>query len=394
MLQSIGIRPRNDFGSVTALGQLLMSDQLLMPYQIDVSDAVLFDVPLVVVLFEDTDYTVAWLPSLFLAETALFSHSVTGDTVRTYSEGLLAWCRYLVDHSCRVEDATEIHFKQFRNLLTHELTARGNRKRSSATIALTLRIVAIFYEWGEQQELFHSSLGKWIADNKALVRTQYSDSDVYRRRGRIGIPLVTNKLPVALPTEKVSKLVASVPNPYSLAFKWAVCTGIRRFELCQLSVEQIVEARESIGRQDVLGKLTIRRKGDKNLNLYVPRGLLDETWWYIQVERGEPIRPDDTHVFLKNGSPLSRETLSSAYSRAAMEANCASTLHHLRHTFAITAFDVLSEKAAQGVRINPLKVLQILLGHASMKTAEIYLQATQVRSDSVRSALDYLYGAT
>jgi len=142
-----------------------------------------------------------------------------------------------------------------------------------------------------------------------------------------------------------------------------------------------------------MGIVKIVRKGGRSLDVYVPSGLLDETWWYITTER--PVTPPrQTKVFVRaNGKPTTRRMLSETYRIAAEKNDVPSTLHHLRHTFAVTVFHHLSVKAQRGEEINPLKTLQVLLGHASIKTSEIYLRAFQVQSDSVRQALDYLYGS-
>ncbi|KHA76964.1 hypothetical protein NC77_18625 [Janthinobacterium lividum] len=48
----------------------------------------------------------------------------------------------------------------------------------------------------------------------------------------------------------------------------------------------------------------------------------------------------------------------------------------------------------EGDPINALKSLQILMGHASLETTEIYLDAMEVTSDAVAETLGYLYGAS
>jgi len=41
--------------------------------------------------------------------------------------------------------------------------------------------------------------------------------------------------------------------------------------------------------------------------------------------------------------------------------------------------------------VNPLKTLQILLGHANSETSEIYTQAASVANQAVMDALDSLF---
>jgi integrase len=160
-----------------------------------------------------------------------------------------------------------------------------------------------------------------------------------------------------------------------------------------LTIDQIVVARDALSNKDAMGVVRIVRKGGRELDLHVPSRLLDETWWYITTERPYAAR-GHTRLFVQaNGKPTTRRMLSETYRIAAEKNGVPSTLHHLRHTFAVTVFHHLSAKAQSGDAINPLKTLQVLLGHASVKTSEVYLRALHVQSDSVRQALDYLYGS-
>jgi site-specific recombinase XerD len=44
--------------------------------------------------------------------------------------------------------------------------------------------------------------------------------------------------------------------------------------------------------------------------------------------------------------------------------------------------------------MNSLKTLQVMLGHASVESTDLYLQAMETSSDAVMEALGYLYGAS
>jgi integrase/recombinase XerD len=53
----------------------------------------------------------------------------------------------------------------------------------------------------------------------------------------------------------------------------------------------------------------------------------------------------------------------------------------------------LQEEASCKPEINPLKVLQVLLGHASIQTTAIYLRCVELHADEVADTIAYLYGA-
>jgi integrase len=52
----------------------------------------------------------------------------------------------------------------------------------------------------------------------------------------------------------------------------------------------------------------------------------------------------------------------------------------------------LQAAAQRNPDINPLKVLQVLLGHASVETTAIYLRCVDLHEHDIAEAIDYLYG--
>jgi site-specific recombinase XerC len=52
----------------------------------------------------------------------------------------------------------------------------------------------------------------------------------------------------------------------------------------------------------------------------------------------------------------------------------------------------LQAQAAVKPDINPLKVLQVLLGHGSIQTTAIYLRCVELNAQEIAASLDYLYG--
>ena len=52
----------------------------------------------------------------------------------------------------------------------------------------------------------------------------------------------------------------------------------------------------------------------------------------------------------------------------------------------------LQAQAQRNPDINPLKVLQVLLGHASIETTAIYLRCVELHGDEIAETIEYLYG--
>jgi site-specific recombinase XerD len=88
-----------------------------------------------------------------------------------------------------------------------------------------------------------------------------------------------------------------------------------------------------------------------------------------------------------------RARLSAVFNAAFHAAGLDGSLHWLRHTFAMTMLVRLQRQAAtSGVDLNPLKVVQVLLGHASIATTAIYLRCVEVHERELAESLAYLYG--
>jgi integrase len=208
-------------------------------------------------------------------------------------------------------------------------------------------------------------------------------------------PAVLKRLPRALSYDEIRLLFREASPTYRLIFKWALLTGMRRFEICQLQVEQIPSPQQLALSRDGFARLNVRRKGSRDITTHVPVRLIEETHWYLLTEHSSPRSEKNGPLFLNSrGTAIHRASVSRIFRHCADRVGTDATFHHLRHTFAIYVLKLLDSAEAQGQTSNPLKTLQVMMGHASFGSTEIYLRAMDVSSDAVMQALDYLYGAT
>ena len=91
---------------------------------------------------------------------------------------------------------------------------------------------------------------------------------------------------------------------------------------------------------------------------------------------------------------MKRARLTAVFAAAFQAAGLDGSLHRLRHTFAMTMLVQLQAQAAAKPEINPLKVLQVLLGHGSIQTTAVYLRCVELHAREIAESLDYLYGGT
>jgi site-specific recombinase XerD len=319
-----------------------------------------------------------WAPTMYLARSAMRGRGVTGDTARTYGESLLHWMRYVAGENHTLATVTEELFQGYRIQLAHspEMNVRAN------TATLRLTVAAQFHLWCESNG-WQSPLGSYLMERE---KAEWKRSLTLRKMARH---------PRLLFPDEIKALFQLARQPYRLAFRWGLATGLRRFEVANLRIS-LLPSPEQLGKnEDGLSALTITRKGGGETSIYVPNSLIEETHWFLMTGRNPPKPEYEDVVFIdRTGEPLSRQALSREFRRCANLIGSDATLHHLRHTFAITVLRNLDQLDSNRVEDAPntLKTLQVLLGHSRCETTEIYLRAVQMTSNDVRSALERLYG--
>lgn len=222
------------------------------------------------------------------------------------------------------------------------MRARGN---SSATLARRLAALRSFFNYAMRQNV--------LPDNPAEL---------------LDNPKLPFHLPVFLTVEEMERLLAlpcmrdrgGVRDRCILELLYAA--GLRASELCQLKLEDI-DMQQGVAR--VLGK------GGKER--IVPlhgmmQKLLDE---YMGQWRPQ-FKPQTRHLFLnRSGCGLTRQYIWQLVKKYALQANVSADIspHSFRHSFA-------THLLAGGA---DLRSVQILLGHSSINTTEIYTHVLDER---------------
>jgi site-specific recombinase XerD len=179
---------------------------------------------------------------------------------------------------------------------------------------------------------------------------------------------------------------------------------MRRKELCGLAVFQVPETAHLDEVEDPLVgvPLTIT-KGDRPRTVYPRIRLVDRTHHYIDEIRTPGIRarrrrqPDyrpPAALFLnRHGRAVTHARMTAAFAAAFKAAGVQGSLHWLRHTFAMTMLVRLQRQARTTPDLNPLKIVQVLLGHSSIESTAVYLRSVELNAAALASSIDYLYGA-
>jgi site-specific recombinase XerD len=181
-------------------------------------------------------------------------------------------------------------------------------------------------------------------------------------------PKVVDPLPVILDQSEIPPLMAAAPSPaIRVAMLLGYGAGLRVSEACKVCVDDIDRKR---------GVLLVHGKGDKDRLTQLSPTLAAELRSYWAAVR--PPRP-----WLlpspRGDRPIDDRVLQRGLKQAARAAHITKdiTYHSLRHAFATHHLEA-------GV---DARIIQVMLGHASIKTTTRY---TQVRADLIAKLPDPL----
>ena len=191
------------------------------------------------------------------------------------------------------------------------------------------------------------------------------------------VPKRPIRLPEVLSRKEVERLIQSAASPLHRIWLLVLyATGIRREELVQLKVSDIDSERMLI---------RIRQgKGKKDRNVMLSPRLLQELRDYWRAANPKP----ETYLFPSKGThpngdvPITSKSVWDAVQQAGVRAGLDKSVHPhtLRHCFATH----LLESGAD------LRTIQLLLGHADLRTTSRYLHLSERHLKATRSPLDSL----
>jgi site-specific recombinase XerD len=333
------------------------------------------------------------------------SHSP--DTVRTYAEHLYDWFDSLEQSDLDWRLADEEMIAAYRNRMLEQPSPYTGRPYARSTINDRIRSICRFYNWAHQRGWVEHLPFRMIDVRITSGRKQALLTHADARSAVVAANILTvaefEKLPRALRADQLARLFGHLSMPYRLMAEWAVCTGMRRMELCALTVAQLPDSKRlDATDHPLIGVPLAITKGGRPRTIYPPIRLVDRTNWYAGEERAALVRkrrhissayePSEFLFLNRRGGGVTRAHLSTVFAAGFEAAKVDGSLHWLRHTFATTMLARLQRIAAKKPEINPLKVLQILLGHSSIQTTSIYLRCVDLHHREIAESIEYLYG--
>lgn len=297
-------------------------------------------------------------------------------TLQTYAEGLKDWLQHIEAQEVDWTRPPPVALSDFRRSIAQGIGRR--RPASSSTVNLRTAIVRDFYAF----------LANWTRSPLHYPSEEIDRYPIDRflhAASKIAAAKAYKKVPKALSAQDAQRISAGLKLPYSLMFKWCMATGLRRTNVANLTIAQLPE------EADEIAYVRLIVKGGKPLDVPVTRALMSATWDYIETVRPRLLarmRKGTDHLFVnEKGTPATSSSYYRAFRRAAKLAGIKASPHCARHTFAAHMNAALERCAASGVGINPTKVLQHILGHASPATTELYLETVKAVDLGVLRAL-------
>jgi integrase/recombinase XerD len=267
------------------------------------------------------------------------------NTQRTYASLLgrfVAWAE-----AKGLTDWTQVQLKHLTAFLQAERMRpladqppESTQRLSSESVYLEIAALRAFYRFAEHERLLPVNLAEHLS-----------------------LPRRWQRLPKALTAEEIERLLTpeEPATPQTLCdqalLELAYACGLRLAELRGLRLEQLhLDA----------GFINVVGKGNKERVVPVGRQAVAALNAYLQVGRPKLVTPrSPAAVFLtRRGTPFAQSTLWTRIKRRVRRAGIGRnvTPHMLRHSFATH----LLEHGAD------LRVIQELLGHASISTTEVY----------------------
>jgi site-specific recombinase XerD len=333
------------------------------------------------------------------------SHAI--ETVRTYGEHLHDWFDSLEQSGLDWRTVSEVDIAAYRNRMLSQPSPHTMRPYARSTINDRVRTICRFYAWAHDRGWIEELPFHFVDVRTATGRRQAFLAHLDTRPNMTMANILTvaehERLPRPLRVDQLRQLFVRLDMPYRLMAEWALATGLRRKELCGLAVFQVPEtAHLNDEEYPVVGVPLTITKGDRPRTVYPPIRLVDRTHHYIDEARGPQVRAlrrerpgyrTPAALFLnRQGQAITNARLSAAFAGAFRAAGLPGSLHWLRHTFAMTMLVRLQRQAATAPDLNPLKVVQVLLGHSSIHSTAIYLRCVELNARELASSIDYLYG--
>lgn len=205
--------------------------------------------------------------------------------------------------------------------------------------------------------------------NQSLQAINFFCWNVLKYRGKIDIRFAKtpSKLPVVLSRDEIRSIIDSIGNEkHKLMISLAYAGGLRVSEIINLKIKDLDLTELTIHIKDA--------KGNKDRITVLPEKLVENIF-----DRMANRNLDDYVFASERGGKLNERTAQIVFEKALRKAGIKkdATFHSLRHSFATHLLE-------NGVDV---RYVQELLGHANIRTTQIYTKVTNPALRNIKSPL-------
>ena len=331
----------------------------------------------------------------FLARLSVISGRTNSPkTWRGYAYEFADWLSYCARIGIDWNRVTELDLATYRNILASEPSVRTGTPLKRGTINHRLGVITQFYSFALKKG--------WISAlpfDVEEIRIPHGASRGLSAPHRTCVAGASLRLrdlkeefeiPSRQDIRRFIKSFSAWRDRLMAEVMWL--TGMRSAEVCALAMHALPENPGSIGRETAVIKIT--GKGQKRRAVLFPVRLLCSIERYVHMERRQIISSETpSSVFVgRGGKALQTSAVNRVFSTNCKRTGLSIWPHLLRHAHAVERLAYLQEIGAP----NPLKTVQLELGHAHMATTERYLHLTErMRADVIEahnSFVDRLLG--
>ncbi|MEM1535089.1 MAG: tyrosine-type recombinase/integrase [Candidatus Pacearchaeota archaeon] len=253
------------------------------------------------------------------------------------------------------------------------------QKKSQLTIKNYLYFVSKLLDFckKEPEQISEDDVKAWLASmadksNSSMILAMAAVRFASRLVGKelmanIARPKKPERLPEVLSRDEISKMISAAKTKKSaLIIKMLYYTGMRVSELVNMKPSALDLEK---------GEAVIIGKGNKERRIFLPSKLREELKEWLSARQGW------AYVFSKE-KPLTARNIQKILSKLAKSLGLRKkvTPHKLRHSYATHLLE-------SGLDI---RTIQVLLGHKSLDTTQIYTHITDELYKKVRTKLDEL----
>jgi integrase/recombinase XerD len=329
--------------------------------------------------------------------SAVSGNTSSPKTWRSYAYEFADWLAFCERIGAAWRAVSELDLATYRNILATEASIRTGLPLKRSTVNHRLGVITQFYRFALKKG--------WIArppfDLEEVPLPHGASAGVSARRsvwmGASSVRLREAREELQIPSRpEIRRFIKSFRNWRDrLMAETMWLTGLRSAEVCSLSMHALRDDPRAIEKETVAIRIT--GKGEKRRSVLFPVRLLCSIDRYAHMDRERRVRgrrPAPCTVFVgRTGKPLKTSAVNRVFSTNCRRTSLDIWPHLLRHAYAVERLAYLQDIGAP----NPLKTVQMELGHASLTTTEKYLHLTErMRAEIVEahnSFVDRLLGA-